>query len=126
MPFTIFPHNKPSQSSRNKDTTELRRLSQDSKVSVTKSLVWVAISWCAIFWLLFASYIVNAADNFRINYAQANNGANLISITSGINHNAHCFILDSYGYIVAEFYLQPYSTSRWYYEPQGYWTWRCQ
>ena len=84
-------------------------------------------------WFAIASLIllgvfnyVEAQENYTVNYTMAQNGARLISLRSNVNYHAYCHILDSAGYLVAEFYLSPYATSRWYYEPQGQWSWRCQ
>ena len=83
------------------------------------------IKWILILMLIVAGFATYANQNYTVNYTTAQNGARLISLRSNVNYHAYCHILDNRGYLVAEFYLNPYQTSRWYYEPQGRWTWRC-
>ena len=99
-----------------------------SKHNETNSWVWPTIKWALVFWLVVAGFIsyVQAQGNYTVNYTVAQNGDRLISLRSNVNYHAYCHILDSRGFLVSEFYLNPYATSRWYYEPRGQWQWRCE
>ena len=86
------------------------------------------IKWVLILLLImagFASYAQNV-PNYTVIQTVAQNGRQLISIRSNINYYAYCHIIDSNGYLVVDFYLNPYAVSRWYYAPYGPWTWRCE
>ena len=87
---------------------------------VTKRLILIAI----IFALVMP--YVQAQENYKVSRTVAQNGSRLISIRSNINYHAYCYILDGNGRMVVDFYLNPYASSRWYYEPYGHWIWRCE
>ena len=57
---------------------------------------------------------------------QANNGHSLIRISNDTPSTQYCWVIYDNGYGHFDFYVEPYSVSRWYYEPQGYYEWRCQ
>lgn len=53
-----------------------------------------------------------------------NNGNSVIRIVNDESEVVYCHI-SGRNYFV-DFYLEPYSTSRWFLEPNGYYEWRCQ
>lgn len=67
-----------------------------------------------------------AQENYTVYKRFAPTGERLVSIRSNVNYHAYCYISDVNGYLVAEFYLEPYASSRWYFEPYGRWMWRCK
>ena len=84
------------------------------------------IKWLLVACLVVAGFTSYAQENYTVAYSSTPSGQRLISVRSNINYHAYCHILDGNGYLVADFYLNPYQQSRWYYEPYGRWTWRCQ
>jgi hypothetical protein len=84
------------------------------------------IKWILIALLLGLGFAAYAQENYTIYKRLAPTGERLISLRSNVNYHAYCHILDGNGYLVADFYLNPYQNSRWYYEPYGRWTWRCE
>ena len=87
----------------------------------------LVIKWALILLLVIAGFFnyVKAQENYTVVYSETQNRESLIALRSNINYHAYCNIIDGRGYLVAEFHLAPYATSRYYYEPAGRWTWSC-
>jgi hypothetical protein len=83
------------------------------------------IKWMLILVLIFAGFVAYAQENYTVRKSTSSSGERLISLRSNVDYYAYCHILDGRGYLVAEFYLEPYATSRRYHEPLGRWTWEC-
>ena len=85
------------------------------------------IKWTLILLLVIAGFFnyVKAQENYTLVYSETQSRESLIALRSNLNYHAYCNIIDGRGYLVAEFHLAPYTTSRYYYEPAGRWTWSC-
>lgn len=76
-----------------------------------------------IFLVVIITLTTEASDVW-IEKSTANNGASLIKIVNNSPNHLYCWVTYQGGYF--DFYVQPYQSSRWYYEPSGYYEWRCQ
>ena len=76
----------------------------------------------------FCSYVEaeEARTKYTVVYDTSTNGTPIVALQSYVNHYAYCYFLDSRGYLILDFYLDPYGRSRWYRVPNQTWTWRCQ
>ena len=74
---------------------------------------------------LLASMAVYAGGIF-LEKATAQNGASLVRLVNPTPYQVYCYVTYNNGYGIFDFYINPNSTSRWYYEPSGYYEWRCQ
>ena len=75
--------------------------------------------------LLFMSTLAYAGGVF-IEHSKAKTGAVLMRLVNQTPVTMYCYISYNDGYGFIDFYLNANSVSRWYYEPQGYYEWRCQ
>lgn len=64
------------------------------------------------------------ASDIWLEKRMANNGAPLIRIVNNSQSHLYCWVSHQGGYF--DFYIQAYQHSRWYYEPSGYYEWRCK
>lgn len=66
------------------------------------------------------------ATGVIIESGTARNGASLVRFINNTPVTVYCHVIHDNGYGYFDFYVQPYSASRWHYEPEGYYEWRCK
>lgn len=75
--------------------------------------------------LILSSFSFSAA-NVQLEKTMANNGATLVRVMNYTTVTLYCTVIYDNGYGYFDFYVPAKSPSRWYYEPVGYYEWRCQ
>lgn len=74
--------------------------------------------------LLIASEIY--ASGVFLNKSVAQNGYPIIQVVNQMPRNIYCWVTFNNGTGYFDFYVYGNSASQWYFEPQGYYEWRCQ
>lgn len=75
--------------------------------------------------VLISSLLVDAASVF-INRAFNPQGYPIIQVVNQTPKNLYCWVTFNNGTGYFDFYVYGNSASQWYFEPQGYYEWRCQ
>ena len=80
----------------------------------------------AVFFLvLFGDSYLKASDPVYLQTTTSNSGR-LVRVVNETPRALYCFITYSGGYNYFDFFVDANSVSRWYFEPVGYYEWRCQ